>query len=716
MSYLLLYSVIVKEPFTHTTCGVCLMPYNDPRILACLHSFCQQCLHHVIEKSGSQQVFKCPTCERNMSIPVGGATVLPQNLHLGFQVEVARYVSKIVSNSEVCCEECIDGSSRQASVFCCKCCQFLCKLCYDYHRSSRRLSNHNMVQLDPEGAKQLQTMMKPKELYCSQPNHEDYKMSFYCETCNCLVCLYCMTLAHKDHGLTELSAVAKTYQREIRGALEDADVAVAKLIGTMDGNDKIIDDVEISKRNAILAINQAFEILQQTLEERKKTLLTEVEAISLSKTTALTLQKEQFEKIVEDIGYYTEMTSHIIQTHTDHELVSLGALTPTELKATLNKVQTMSLTPNQHSYISLSVQMDDLIRELSRFGDVSELPPSTSSSPLTPTSAAKVGTMFPVMVRSKTSKGKGYTHGGVQAVCGEVEDHMVLTPQTAGPQKLVITTDGQHVQNSLHDLTGRPKCDYLTLHNLQQVIECSSPLCVAIHDNGDIYVGSGDHCIYVFDRTGQLKNTIGCDGSGNGQFNTPYGISIKGDLLYVADFWNHRIQKLTSRGEFLDTFGQQGSGQGQFDGPFAVVVDSNNRLIVSDTNNHRIQIFNQYGGWLRTIDGKGFGNDCLQKPCGLALDSQGNIHVASIGSYTIKVFTKEGVYDRSYGDPKGPIGLAINNEGNSLICGHYCLSIIDPQGNSIYNMRNAYGITLHPGDDNVYVANCGANSVFKYSI
>ena len=101
--------------------------------------------------------------------------------------------------------------------------------------------------------------------------------------------------------------------------------------------------------------------------------------------------------------------------------------------------------------------------------------------------------------------GERCPHGGVQVetdmrskahngavVYGEVEDHrdgtytITLTPQTAGPHQLVITMDCQHVQNSPHDLDVRSKCDYLA----QQVIDCSSPWCVAIHDNGDIYVGS----------------------------------------------------------------------------------------------------------------------------------------------------------------------------------------------------------------------------------
>ena len=156
----------------HITCGVCSKPYNDPRMLSCLHSFCLQCFHHEIGKSGFQQMFQCPICERNTSIPVGGVSVLPQNLHLGFEVEVAGYMSKMVNNSDVACDHCIDGGNGPAVVFCCTCHQFLCKVAYECHRTGRHLSKHNMVGLDQEGARQLHTTMKPRDHYCSQPNHE----------------------------------------------------------------------------------------------------------------------------------------------------------------------------------------------------------------------------------------------------------------------------------------------------------------------------------------------------------------------------------------------------------------------------------------------------------------------------------------------------------------------------------------------------------------
>ena len=683
-------------------------------------------------------MFQCPICEQKTSIPVGGASVLPQNLHLGFEVEVAGYMSKMTSNSEVCCDECVDGRNGLAVVFCCMCRQFLCKHCRDHHSSSRKLSMHKIVGLDQEGARQLHATMKPRDHYCSQPNHEDNKLNFYCETCSLLVCLYAVT--HNGHTMTDISTLAKAQRMEMTGALEEAKEVVTKLTGAIDENNRMIEQVEGSTRNAFLAINQAFETLQQTLEERKKTLLSELEAISLSKTTALTLQKEQFEKMVGDIGHYTDMASQILQTHTDHEIVALGGLIPTELQAILKRVQTISLTPNQHSNISVSVKTDDLVRQLSKLGEIIVFFPSPSSCTWMSTSVARVGTTYHVKVQSKTSKGEEYPHGGVEVkgemrskthngavVYGEVEDHrdgtytITLTPQTAGPHQLLITMDGQHVQNSPNDLDVRPKRDYRILCNAQQVIQCHWPRCVAIHDNGDIYVGSDDNCIYVFDQTGQRKNTIGSSGSGDGQFSSPWGISVKGDVLYVADSGNHHVQKLTSSGKFLHKFGQQGSGQGQFNLPVAVIIDSNNKLIVSDYNNHRIQIFNENGGWLLTIDGNASGNHSFQSSWGLALDPQGNIHVAAHGSNTIKVFSKEGVYVRMYGDPNVPRGLVIDGEGYSLVSewGGHCLSIYDPEGNKIHtvgNLKYPHGTALDPRDGSVFIANYGAKTVLKYCV
>ena len=692
-----------------------------------------------IERSGDKKKMECPTCQRSITIPEGGVNAIPQNLHLGFEVEVAGYMSKIGSGHEKSCDACTDGDKGPAVVFCCTCGQFLCTFCHEHHRRNKILRHHQMVGLDQESARLLPSIMTPTEYLCSQPHHQKKKLKFYCETCQCLVCRECTLVLHKDHRIGKVCNIAKVHREGMREALVCAQEMASKLTSAIGANDKMAEQVETSRENATLLINQAFEQLHQAIEERKKTLLSEMEAISLSKTTALSLQKEQLVKIQDEIGRYTEMTSHILQTHTDHEVVALGDLLPTKLKATLKKFGGVSLTPSQSNDIDVTLLTDSLMKELSIFGHIMASPPSPSQSTWSSKSAARMDKVYSVKVETKSSEGERYLYGGLQVkaelrpkshdgavVPGKVEDHgdgtytITLTPQAVGPHQLLITMDGEHVQGSPHDLDVRP--NYSTLCNPQQVISCSGgSRGIAIHDSGDIYVACEDNSIHVYDQGGHEKRTIGSYGSGDGQFCAPCGISIKGDVMYVAEYGNHRIQKLTTGGQFLQKFGQSGSGQGQFNGPISVIVDQRDRMIVADLNNNRVVILDQNDSWLMTINGNVSGGLGFIKPYGLALDPQGNSHVAANGSNTIKVFTPEGTYVRSYGDGKGPIGIAIDEKGCSLVCemSGNCLSIFDPHGNKIHTVGNiTYPrcVALDPISGSLYVANNGDNTVLKYSL
>ena len=173
---------------SHIRCQLCFEPFKEPRILPCLHSFCGQCLHRQIERSGTKQNMECPTCQRSITIPEGGVNAIPQNFHLGFEVKVARCMSKIGSVEEKSCDACMRGSTGPAVVFCCTCHELLCAFCYDNHTFSRKLSNHQVIGLDKESLQLLPRLMKPTELFCSQPHHEREELVFYCETCQLLIC------------------------------------------------------------------------------------------------------------------------------------------------------------------------------------------------------------------------------------------------------------------------------------------------------------------------------------------------------------------------------------------------------------------------------------------------------------------------------------------------------------------------------------------------
>ena len=89
----------------------------------------------------------------------------------------------------------------------------------------------------------------------------------------------------------------------------------------------------------------------------------------------------------------------------------------------------------------------------------------------------------------------------------------------------------------------------------------------------------------------------GGGGTGSDRLNGPYGIIIdSSNSLYVADYYNNRIQKFTAGNPLGKTIagqanGAAGSSATDLYRPSFFVFDSNQNLYVADTFNHRVQFF-----------------------------------------------------------------------------------------------------------------------------
>ena len=60
-------------------CPVCLDEYRNPKLLACNHSLCEECLEKMV-KSSKGEVIICPICRGETSLPAGGVLELPANV------------------------------------------------------------------------------------------------------------------------------------------------------------------------------------------------------------------------------------------------------------------------------------------------------------------------------------------------------------------------------------------------------------------------------------------------------------------------------------------------------------------------------------------------------------------------------------------------------------------------------------------------------------
>ncbi len=240
--------------------------------------------------------------------------------------------------------------------------------------------------------------------------------------------------------------------------------------------------------------------------------------------------------------------------------------------------------------------------------------------------------------------------------------------------------------------------------------------------SSSLYLGN----IYISDTTNQRvrKVTVSTGiittiaGTGTGSYsgdngpatsaglNYPYGISLdSAGNVYIADYYNNRIRKVTVSTGIITTFAGTGASSYSGDGgaatsaslffPNYVAIDSLDNVYISDGSNHRIRKVTVSTGIITTIAGSStsgsYSGDngpatsaTLSGPSGIALDSAGNIYIADTNNNRIRkvtvstgiITTYAGIGTQGFSGDNGqassatfisPSGVAVDSSGNVYI-------------------------------------------------
>jgi tripartite motif-containing protein 71 len=205
----------------------------------------------------------------------------------------------------------------------------------------------------------------------------------------------------------------------------------------------------------------------------------------------------------------------------------------------------------------------------------------------------------------------------------------------------------------------------------------------------------------------------GIQGSGNGQFNSPYGISATGGNVWVADSYNHRLQRFSQTGAHQLTVGS--FGPGDFAGPTDVAVAPSGDLYVSDMYGDNVQrldasgnplarwitgdqsypssvtasasgvyvplypgnlrLFDPSGNLLAQLTTSGYGpNQLSSTTTGSTSDADGNLYVAERIADRVKKFDHAGNGLATFGSPgsgdgqlDAPYDVAVDSAGNVYV-------------------------------------------------
>ena len=154
---------------------------------------------------------------------------------------------------------------------------------------------------------------------------------------------------------------------------------------------------------------------------------------------------------------------------------------------------------------------------------------------------------------------------------------------------------------------------------------------IAFGKNGDLYIADGEGPntrVARLSRSGKFLQWWGGKGTGPGQFDVPHSIAVDGKgLVYVGDRSNNRIQVFTPKGKFVKQWTNFGT-------PWGITIRGDKMYVVDGTANNCLYIASLKDGTvLEKIEG-------LSNATAVAVDSRGNIYVGEVNGTNVKKFVE----------------------------------------------------------------------------
>lgn len=158
-------------------CAICMSKLCSPRVLSCLHVFCEACLDKLLmDEAGDPKVssvLMCPICQQETSISSKGASSLTCDYVLTNILDMSA-----IESMAVLCTSC--KAKESAVARCSDCANFLCPNCNTAHQFMRCFESHKVVAFeDLKQSNEAIPIHKP--IFCEF--HPAENMKFYCYTC-----------------------------------------------------------------------------------------------------------------------------------------------------------------------------------------------------------------------------------------------------------------------------------------------------------------------------------------------------------------------------------------------------------------------------------------------------------------------------------------------------------------------------------------------------
>ena len=222
--------------------------------------------------------------------------------------------------------------------------------------------------------------------------------------------------------------------------------------------------------------------------------------------------------------------------------------------------------------------------------------------------------------------------------------------------------------------------------NLQNQL-AQVPEGVFVDKKGNVYVADNANNRIVKWLNGATKGITVAGGNGSGkaanQLNAPYAVAVDTmGNIYIADASNNRIQKwkegsnsgVTVAGSAAGTSGATNS---LLNNPKGIYLDASNNLYIADAFNHRIQKWALGATFATTVaggNGNGVGPNQLSNPNAVFVDEKNSntLYITDYGNYRVQVWnTGQSSGTTLFTAPKYSTlyGIVLSPDANTILLG-----------------------------------------------
>ena len=727
----------MKKVTGHLSCPICYELYKKPKYLPCYHSYCEECLVKLVVQSN----ITCPECRKTSVVPSGGVKQLPNNFFINRLLDEVALKRKVEGEEEAKCDLCVRGDAVE--VLCLDCATFLCTRCFDNHKYSKEYQNHNMMPINELRSKKEGMTIKPKSKFVLCQEHE-LELNFYCETCDQLVCHYCMMKDHFKHDHDTVKKMATKHRKQLDKIMEPVEKMIEGLSVARKKFSNTRDKIGVQADDVDKEIDRYYEELHRRLQQQRDELKKELHEACRQKKKEVTLQLEEMEHTQAQLQSIKELNG-AMKNGSDQEALLMKKQVVDDVKRISDSYNKLDTQPVQSATMEF-VPVEEYKKSIPMFGYLShgDVCPLNCEIDL-PQYAFEGKVKFLLVTRDKNNY--LYHKGGSKVVIHAQRSSRDVTPvevvdnkdgsysasfvaNQVGEVKLSISIKGQQIKGSPFNVKVHGK--YITIDKPSKVVNeggrMGTPWGIAFGSDGMWAVTDAyNHCVWIFDREDQLVRKFGIYGNGNGKFSNPLGVAFDANNhLYVTDY-NHRVQKFNINGAYLSQFGTQESGNGQLKYPVGIIVH-NGKLYVVDNGNHHISVF-QVDGQFSHIIGSGH----LSYPHYIAVSANDQLLVANQGHHCISIFTQDGNYVGKFGTRgtgRGqlsyPIGIATDMYGFIIVTdsGNNRVSIFDEDGVFVHSFgskgsdhgqfSSPHEIAISPTGD-IYISDRNNNRIQIFS-